>query len=46
MNKRILNKKIKRQNKDRINKILEKLDYKVVKKYFGDGYFIFTLYLF
>ena len=33
MNKRILNKKIKRQNKDRINKILEDLDYKVVKKY-------------
>ena len=42
MNKRILNKKIKRENKDRINKILEELDYKVVKKYFGDGYFIFT----
>lgn len=42
MNKRILNKKIKKQNKDRINKILEELDYKVVKKYFGDGYFIFT----
>ncbi len=42
MNKRIKNKTIKNNNTNAINSILEKLNYKVVRKVFGDGYFIFT----
>ena len=42
MNKRIKNKIIKNYNTNAINSILEKLNYKVVRKVFGDGYFIFT----
>lgn len=45
MNKRIRIKKEKYNNKNKINKILENLNYTIEKKVFGSGYFVFSFEL-